>query len=156
MPKTKSTDGRPESIGRVNSLKGRGGHRFFLNPYEDAAFTKCPKCESKTKVRKFPLVIHIEPDQLFILNKKCRYCVGCDLVIARRSEIEALIDAAFERRDPAIIGSEYLVVGTLPREVWRARDDKGMRPADALDRTHIFRDVWDFKLLGGGWGPSAR
>lgn len=37
------------------------GHRFFLNPYDDFAFTKCPKCDQKTAVRKFPLVIHIEP-----------------------------------------------------------------------------------------------
>lgn len=47
-------------------------HRFFLRPYEDAAFTKRPKCESKTKLRKSPLVIHIEPGQLFVLNKHCR------------------------------------------------------------------------------------
>lgn len=34
-------------------------HYFFLNPYEDCAFTRCPKCNNKTKIRKFPLVIHI-------------------------------------------------------------------------------------------------
>ena len=38
-------------------------HYFFLNPYEDYAFTKCPKCDEKTKVRKFPLAIHIDPGQ---------------------------------------------------------------------------------------------
>ena len=59
-------------------------HYFFLNPYEDAAFTRCPKCETKTLIRKFPLVVHIEPQQLFILNKKCRFCPRCDLIIARK------------------------------------------------------------------------
>lgn len=132
----------------------RDGHRFFLNPYEDAAFTKCPKCESKTKVRRFPLVIHIEPSQPLVLNKQCRYCESCDLIIARRSELEDLMVAAVERRDPSIIGNEYLVVGTLPRELWRARDAADMRPVDLLDRTHIFRDVWEFELNGDGWGQD--
>lgn len=155
MPKTKSTVVESKSLYGTRSLLDRGGHRFFLNPYEDAAFTKCPKCESKTKVRKFPLVIHIEPCQLFILNKQCRYCVGCDLIITRRSEVESLMAMAFEHRDPTIIGNEYAVVGTLPREVWRARDNGSPRPADTLDRTHIFKDVWEFELVGGGWGPTA-
>ena len=131
-------------------------HRFFLNPYEDTAFTKCPKCEGKTKVRKFPLVVHIEPSWLFVLNKQCRYCEGCDLIIARRSEVESLMAAAFERRDPMIVGNEYLVVGTLPRRLWHARDNAGMRPVDMLDQTEIFREVWKFELVGGGWGPATR
>ncbi len=153
MPKKKSTVAEPELRYGTRSLVVRDGHRFFLNPYEDAAFTKCPKCESKTMVRKFPLVVHIEADQLFILNKQCRYCIGCDLVIARRSEVESLMAAAFEHRDPAIIGNEYLVVGTLPREVWRVRNNKDIRPADTLHHTRIFRDVWKFELVGSGWGP---
>ncbi len=155
MPKKKSTVAEPGSFHGTTSLIARDGHRFFLNPYEDAAFTKCPKCESKTNVRKFPLVIHIEPDQLFILNKQCRYCIGCDLIIARRSEIESLMAAAFEQRDPAIVGNEYVVVGTLPRQVWRVRDNGDLRPADTLDHTHIFKNVWEFKLVGGGWGPTT-
>ena len=64
MPNTKSTVAEHESNCVAGSLTDRDGHRFFLNPYEDMAFTKCPKCEAKTKVRKFPLVIHIEPTQL--------------------------------------------------------------------------------------------
>jgi len=60
----------------------RRRYYFFLNPYGDAAFTKCPKCESSTKIRKSSLVIHIDPQQLLLLNKKCRYCVKCNLIIA--------------------------------------------------------------------------
>src|SRR3989304_1355763 len=125
-------------------------HRFFLNPYEDAAFTKCPKCEGRTRVRRFPLVVHIEPSWLFVLNKQCRYCEGCGLIIARRSEVESLMAAAFERRDPALVGNEYLVVGTLPRRLWRARDDAGMRPGGMLGRTDIFRGVGELGVGGGG------
>ena len=83
---------------RSNQLKGsklKKKHKFFLNPYSDCAFTKCPKCETKTKVRKFPLVIHIEPQQIFLLNKQCKYCPNCDLIIVKKQEIESLMTASF-------------------------------------------------------------
>src|SRR6266511_2521380 len=105
---------------RPQKLKpDRRRHLFFLNPYVDAAFTKCPKCEGKTKQRKLPLVIHIEPDQLFVLNKTCRYCPYCDLIIARQREIESLMAALFETRRPEVVGNKYLVVGTLDRADWK-------------------------------------
>ncbi len=71
-------------------IKNTKLHKFFLNPYTDCAFTKCPKCDSKTKVRKFPLVISIKPQQLLILNKQCKYC-PCDLIIAKKQELESLM-----------------------------------------------------------------
>ena len=46
-------------------------HYFFLNPYDDAAFTRCPNCEEKTKIRKYCLLIHIDPKHLLSLNKSC-------------------------------------------------------------------------------------
>ena len=92
-------------INGINSEKRR--HYFFLNPYEDAAFTKCPKCDDKTKIRKFPLVIHIDPQQLLLLNKKCRYCVKCDLIIAKKTELESLMTACFEESKPEIRGNNY-------------------------------------------------
>jgi len=47
-------------------------HRFFLSPYQGMAFTKCPKCDNKTKLRKIPLAIHVEPLQLVVINKECK------------------------------------------------------------------------------------
>lgn len=48
---------------------------FFLNPYSDAAFTRCPKCEGKTKVKKIPLTIVMEKNKAILnLNKTCKYC----------------------------------------------------------------------------------
>jgi predicted RNA-binding Zn-ribbon protein involved in translation (DUF1610 family) len=122
-------------------------HYFFLNPYNDAAFTKCPKCESKTVVRKFPLAIHIEPGQLLVLNKTCRYCTSCDLIIARKSQVEALMTACFEDKDPEIITNEYVVMGTLEKRDWRARNRMGKNPEETIKRTHVFKDVWDFELM---------
>lgn len=46
----------------------RARHYFFLNPYGDMAFTRCPKCEQKTKIRKYCLVVHMDPKHLFSLT----------------------------------------------------------------------------------------
>ncbi len=130
-------------------------HRFFLNPYEDAAFTRCPKCEKKTKIRKFPLVIHIDPDQMLLLNKQCKYCEGCDLVIGRKSEIESLMAAAFEDRRPEILGNDYLVLGTMDRQDWRKTTKGETKPTDTLDSIHVFEDVLCFEITGG-WQPAEK
>ena len=107
------------SMTERDTITQKRRHRFFLNPYQDAAFTRCPKCLSKTRIRRFPLVIHIDPRQLFLLNKQCRYCTRCDLIIARKSEVESLMAAAFEQLNPQVIGNDYLVMGAAERSDWR-------------------------------------
>ena len=130
----------------------RTRHFFFLNPYSDVAFTKCPKCDGKTRLRKLPLVIYIEPDQMLVLNKTCRYCPGCDLVIAKQNELEPLMAATFAERRPEVVGNEYLVVGTLDRSDWREQTREppdAMAPLDVLDRAWIFKDHLHFEMTGG-------
>jgi hypothetical protein len=138
---------------RTNKLPNRTRHRFFLNPYPDFAFTKCPKCNATTKQRKVPLVIHIEPGQMLVLNKTCRYCERCDLLIGRKADIEAMMAATFETRRPEIIGNEYLVIGTLDRSDWRAGAGAETPAIDLLDRVYVFEDEWHFDVDYGGWRP---
>lgn len=133
-----------------NSITQKRRHYFFLNPYDDAAFTKCPKCESKTKIRKFPLVIHIDPQQLFLLNKQCRYCTRCDLIIARKSELESLMAAAFEKLKPQIIGNDYLVMGVAERSDWQEGRKAEMSQGETIERMLVFKDVWNFELVPAG------
>jgi hypothetical protein len=94
-------------------------HDFFLNPYQDRRFSSCPRCGEKTRVRKFVLVIHVEPLSSVALNKTCRYCLSCDLIIAHQDEIETQLTLLFTERDSSMIGNEYLVMGTLDRAIWR-------------------------------------
>ena len=140
---------------RMIELKGipseRRRHYFFLNPYEDAAFTKCPKCENNTRIRKFPLVIHIDSQQLLLLNKKCRYCVECDLIIAQKSELESLMVASFEESKPEIIGNEYLVMGVAERRDWLESKKGKMPQGETIERILVFKDVLNFELLRAGW-----
>jgi hypothetical protein len=130
-------------------------YRFFLNPYADARFTTCPQCSGKTRVRKLPLVIHIDPLQLIALNKTCRYCPRCDLLIAHQDEIEAFLAAFFGQNWPEIVGNDYLVVGTEDRSDWL----RGMRTSlsieEALDCLHDFLAVVSFQPAPRwGWGPT--
>jgi hypothetical protein len=129
----------------------RRRHYFFLNPYEDAAFTKCPKCENNTKIRKFPLVIHIDPQQLLLLNKKCRYCVKCDLIITKKSELESLMAASFEQYKPEIIGNNYLVMGVAERRDWLDSKKGKMLQGETMERLLVFKDILNFELVPAGW-----
>ena len=129
----------------------RRRHYFFLNPYEDAAFTKCPKCENNTKIRKFPLVIHINPQQLLLLNKKCRYCVKCDLIIAKKSELESLMVTSFEESKPEIVGNDYLVMGVAERRDWLDGKKGKMLQGETMERLLVFKDVLNFELVQAGW-----
>jgi len=138
---------------RTKEMKKR--HYFFLNPYDDCAFTKCPQCDAKTKVRKYPLVIHIEPQQLFLLNKTCKYCVDCDLIITKHSEIEQQQTAAFIERNPEIIGNDYLVMGTLDKKDWRRRGKECRNPSEALKKMYVFKDHLDFEVIPAGWYPDS-
>jgi len=126
---------------------------FFLNPYNDAVFTRCPKCQSKTKILKFPLVIHIDPAQLLFLNKLCRYCPACDLIIAKKSDLESLMAACFEDRNPEIIGNDYLVIGVAGRKDWREGKKGAMPQGEAIERVHIFKDVLHFEPVRPMWIP---
>ncbi len=151
MPKKKPRTKEPQAGGKPERTR----YRFFLSPYPDMAFTRCPKCETKTGQRRLPLVIHIEPRQLFILNKTCRYCERCDLLIARKADVEAMMAETFATRAPDIVGNEYLVIGTLDRADWREGAQSMLRPAEVIDRVYVFEDVWDFEVDPGGWYPAC-
>lgn len=153
--KEHAVDEPVESI-MAKTTKPQRKHLFFLNPYEDAAFTRCPKCQSKTKIRKFPLVIHIEPRQLLLLNKMCRYCPSCDLIIAKKSEIESLMVASFEQSRPEIVGNDYLVIGVVDRKDWRHGTQGALLEGEVIERILVFKKVLNFEPARAGWYAADR
>jgi hypothetical protein len=124
-------------------------YTFFLNPYTDARFTKCPKCEGKMGQKKLPLVIHIDDGGMMVLNKTCRYCSACDLLIAHKDEIEALLASYFQRAAPEVVGNDYLIVGTVDRADWRRGTEGNVTPRDMIEVMHDFKDVVQFKPMYG-------
>jgi hypothetical protein len=136
-------------------LKG-ARHYFFLNPYIDSSFTRCPKCESETKIRKYCLVIHIEPKNLFLLNKSCRYCPNCDLIIVKQADLEKLLIAICEKNAPDIIGNEYFVFGTVDRKDWKNAQTRKISPQDAIKLLYPFKNIWKFEVRPRGWYPEKK
>jgi hypothetical protein len=100
--------------------------------------------EVPTRQRKLPLVIHIEPLQLVALNKTCRYCPHCDLLIAHQDQLEAWLAAFFTEHRPEIVGNDYLVLGTEDRADWLRGVDTPVSPAKAFEQLHDFREVVRF------------
>lgn len=105
-------------------------------------------------MRKFPLVIHVEPLYPVVLNKSCRYCPPCDLIIAHQEEIEAQLALFFLERDPSLVGKEYLVLGTLDRAAWRKGRKEPIPIGELLDYLHVFAEVLRFEPEHWGWAQE--
>ncbi|HEY7060012.1 MAG TPA: hypothetical protein VII06_00925 [Chloroflexota bacterium] len=132
----------------------RRGPRLFLNAYEDRAFTRCPRCgRAPTKVRKVYLVIFVEPALNLVLNKVCRFCERCSLLIVKRAELEGLMAYAAEQHDPSVIGNDYVVVGTLDRADGRQVKAGKLDGTALLDRVNVFREELQFEPAGWRWVP---
>lgn len=126
-------------------------YRFFLNPYRDVRFSKCPQCSNKMGQRKLPLFIHIDPNQPLLLNKTCRYCSHCDLLIVHQNELDEIITRGFPNLDPETVSKQYLVVGTLDRTDWKRIEQQKLSVEVTIQALHDFKEVVIFKPVGG-WG----
>ena len=129
---------------------------FYLNPHDEYKWTRCPKCDNKTKVRKFCLMIHYEEKsakfhRMVSLNKSCKYCPYCDLIIAQKSEIDYFMDMAITSFGKRFKPESYLVFGTLPRSDWKRNQVNPMMPNETLELSSPFKDIWDFEIRPAGW-----
>jgi hypothetical protein len=110
-------------------------YAFVLNPHADARFTKCPRCEATTLVRKLSLVTHVEDFGLVLLGKTCRLCLGCETLVAHQADLDRLIRVAVG----GSTSPKYVVLGTLDRRVWR----RGLKGPVAL--AEVIQHMADFK-----------
>ncbi|MAT98520.1 MAG: hypothetical protein CL608_15355 [Anaerolineaceae bacterium] len=129
-------------------------HTFFLNPYVDARFTRCPSCDKPNKARKFPFLINVSPMQPLVLNMTGRYCPKCDLLILHQDRVEALIAFTLQKSAPSLIGNEYLVVGTVERKAWRESQKQKGNLKMIVDNLHGFKEVVVFEPEHYGWVPD--
>jgi len=142
----------PKKRRRLGKLPPR--YRFILNPYTDVRFTRCPGCDQKTRQRKHPLFIHVDPFNPIVLGKTCRYCPGCDLLIAHQNEIEENLARLFAQTDPDLIGNEYLIIGTVERRAWRQSMKNPLSPRDMLEHLYDFEEVLTLEMRQAGWYPA--
>ncbi len=121
-------------------------YKFFLNPYKDVRFTtSCPGCTGKTKQRKLPLAIHVDDWGMVILNKTCRFCPNCDLLIAHQDEIEAQLAEVLTQMAPQSVGNDYLIIGSVERKHWRRGLTDPLTSAEMIEALHDFKDHVHFK-----------
>lgn len=140
MPRGRDKPAKPRRLGKQPPR-----YRFFLNPYTDVRFTSCPQCGNRTRQRKLPLVIHVDPLNPVAINKTCRYCPTCDLLIAHKNEIEQQLAWLFASRDPTLIGNDYLVIGTQDRADWRRGMKTPLTIQEMLHSLHDFEEVLRFE-----------
>jgi hypothetical protein len=132
---------------RIGALPPR--YAFVLNPDADTKFTKCPRCETRTNVRKLSLVIHVEGFGLVLVGKTCRLCLRCETLIAHKAELDTLLSTVVNVSRP-----EYVVLGTVARRTYR----RGLAGAASLDdvkaHTSDFKSYWKVEITPGGWYPK--
>ncbi|GAB4547156.1 MAG: hypothetical protein Kow0063_41790 [Anaerolineae bacterium] len=129
-------------------------YTFVLNPYAEYRFTRCPGCEQKMKQRKLPLFIHVDPMNPVVLNKTCRYCPDCDLLIVHQDELETILARLFAQLDPSLIGNDYLVLSTVERPAWREGTKQPKDIPEMLKHLHDFKEVQTIRVQPGGWYPD--
>lgn len=126
-------------------------YRFFLNHYQEFRFTRCPECDRPMKVRKYPFLVHVDPLHLLMVNMPARYCPVCDLLILHHDKLGERLVAGLLPRDPDVIGSEYLVLGTVEREAWRDSRKIEYDWKMALDNLHDFKEVVLIEVEYSDW-----
>jgi len=82
------------------------------------------------------------------------YCPTCDLQILHKDKLEQLLVLTFERRQPDMIGNEYLVMGTVDRSVWLRTLKEQVDPKTTLAQLHVFKGVVTFERPRWGWVPA--
>jgi hypothetical protein len=64
-----------------------------------------------------------------------------------------MLALTYEKRQPEIIGNEYLVLGTLEQSSWRKRDKEQLLIENVLDHVHDFKERLEVKYTPAHWGP---
>jgi len=127
-------------------------YSFFLNPHPNEAFTRCPRCKAKTRVRKMALVIHVDSVGLVLLRKTCRLCVVCEMLIAHEAEMDHLIDSL---RSPRVGGREYLVLGTLASRTWRQGFSGSVTIDEVVDAMADFKTYMRVDITPRRWSRGS-
>ena len=124
-------------------------YAFVLNPDPDTKFTRCPRCETKTNLRKLSLVIHVEGFGLVILGKTCRLCLRCETLIAHKTELDKFLGTVVTGSNP-----EYVVLGTVERNTYRRGLTGGTSLDDVRAHTADFKSYWKVEITPAGWYPK--
>jgi hypothetical protein len=132
-------------------------YSFVLNSHVRERFTKCPICAAPTRIRKLPLVVHVEhPDvpRLVLLNKTCRLCVICETLIVDRVALESvIIDGG---SSATVKPTGYVVLGTIDRRTWRRGQIGDAELPDIREHMADFKKYLKVDVVPAHWERSSR
>ena len=131
-------------------------YSLVLNPHVRERFTKCPSCDTSTRIRKLPLGVHLEHSggpRLVLLNKTCRLCLICETLIVDQVELERVVIAAGVT---AIKPLEYVVLGTIDRRTWRRGLDGDAELSDTRACMADFKKDLKFDVVPAHRDRSSR
>jgi len=140
---------------RLGALPPR--YALVLNPHVRERFTKCPSCDASTRIRKLPLVVHVEHPpgpRLVLLNKACRLCVMCETLVVDRVELETVIIAA--GLSATVTPPDYVVPGTIDRRTWRQGLGGDAALPDIREHMADFKKYLKVEVVPAHWERSAR
>ena len=132
-------------------------YSFVLNPHVRERFRKCPSCDAPTRIRKLPLVVHVEHPggpRLVLLNKTCRLCLRCETLIVDRVELENVIiatDLSVRVKPP-----DYVVLGTIDRRTWRRGLGDDASLLDIREHMADFKKYLKVDVVAAHWERSSR
>lgn len=144
-------EGSTQKLGKLDKK-----YHFTFNPYPDERLSSCPDCRGKNGQRKLPLIVHIDPDNLILLNYTCRYCNNCDRLIGHKHEIEHHLTTMFLKINPSFIGNEYMVFGTVDKKTWDEKSRRSADPSDILHHAHDFLSYHNLRMTMTGWFPEGQ
>jgi len=133
-----------------NSLQ-QPRYYFWLNPYREMAFTRCPKCERKTRVRKKRLAIDVLNKTLLLANVTNKYCPKCDLIITSQEKIENMLNQLTFIDKRSIRQDDYFIFGTIESTNYNKCMNKGSYQSDCIKLVNPFIDKLHFKIRPAGW-----
>jgi len=143
---------KQSSSKRVGKLPPR--HTFFLNPYKEDRFTRCPECDELMKIRKNPLLVALGPTGLMIFNISGRFCPDCDLLIVHQDIVEEFLITAITQRYRELAGSPYRILGTVERKTWRKSKKQAVGWQEAIENLHDFKEIVEYEIYYAGWEPE--
>ena len=107
--------------------------------------------KTQTRQRKLQLVIHVMPHYPVSINRTCRYCPDCDLLIVHQDEREQLLASLFERYAPKVIGNDYLVISTQERDAWTQALQEPLPFGEMLNTLPGFKQYLNYDLVEPAW-----
>lgn len=93
------------------------------------------------------MVIVIDKNKIFLnLNKTCKYCPYCELLIAKKQEIEDLIKDFLGLND--LKENDYFIFGTIDKKIFLKGMNNKLTTKELIGNTIIFQDIWNFEMTG--------